>query len=82
MQSDEQLGDDLPQRALLRVREAEHRVSRQLEAIKKLERIGQATMACDARKLLKAWVQQLHTARRNLELARVARRTVGSHRPL
>jgi hypothetical protein len=81
MQSDKHLGDDLPQRALLRVREAEERVSRQLEAIEKLERIGQASMACDARKLLKAWVQRLHMARRNLERARLAHGTVG-HRKL
>lgn len=60
MQSDEHLGDDLPQRALLRVREAGERVSRQLEAIRELDRIGKATVACDARKLLKAWVQRLH----------------------
>jgi hypothetical protein len=73
---------DLPQQALLRVREAEERVSRQLGAIRELERIGQATVAYDAGKLLNAWMERLHTARRNLELARVARRTVGSDRLL
>ena len=62
LQSDEHLGDNLPQRALLRVHEVEERVSRQLEAIRKLERIGQATVACDARKLLKAWVRRLTCA--------------------
>lgn len=80
MQADKQPANNLPQQSLLRVRAAEERVARQLEAIRELERVGQAAVATDARNLLNAWRDRLHTARRDLERARASRRTGGVDR--
>ena len=77
MQPDDLNRNDHPQQALLRVRDAEERVARQLDAIRALEQMGQAAVASDARKLFDAWRERLHVERHNLELARVARRTIG-----